>query len=117
MFQFLPAMMNGLLGSGALGSTAAGVNNAANAVSGAVGGASGEMPSIASIVNQGADAVSKIGQMPTVGGMSGQNGSAPQLGNMPMIQPDAANDPLMSKNSLLNGIGGPISQFFGMGGK
>lgn len=51
-------------------------------------------------------------------GSPGGMGQGPTQGQSPLMQLPTMNgqDPLMSSNSLLNGIGGPMKQFFGMGG-
>ena len=118
MFPFaIPAvggMMEGLLGSGAAsGGMANLVGQGANAASGI--GLSNSAPNMATLVGQGANEVSKMGLMPNAGGMT-TTGQNQQNTSMPMVQANAGNDPLMSKNSLLNGIGGPLKQFFGFGG-
>ena len=119
MFPFaIPAvggMMQGLLGSGAAsGGMANLVGQGANAASGI--GLSNSAPNMATLVGQSANEVSKMGMMPNAGGMT-TTGQNQQNTQMPMVQANPSGDPLMSKNSLLNGIGGPLMQFFGMGGQ
>lgn len=91
---FLGSMMQGLMGNGAAGA----VGNIANAVG-------------------NIDDTSKINTMPSTGGMMPNNPNGQNVvGGMPMVQANPGNDPLMSSSSLLNGIGGPLKQFFGFGG-
>lgn len=102
--SWLDGLMNGLLGgSGGIGGVARG----------GVMGAGGNSPGMAAFgrdIVQGTN-TSPMASMPSVGGFtgSGQNGQQQaQAGQqMPAMQ-----DPLMSKDSLLNGIGG-ITSFFG----
>lgn len=98
MFPWLAGMMNGLAGG-----AAGGIGGLAK---GGVMGAGGNSPGMAAFgrdIVQGTN-TSPMASMPSVGGFtgSGQNGQ-----QMPQMQ-----DPLMSKDSLLNGIGG-ITSFFG----
>ena len=95
---FLGSMMQGLMGGGA----------------GAAGG--GMLSGIPGMVSDAANAVGKVSQMPGMGGLQMPGGQQGQQGGAPMVQANPAADPLMSSNSLLNGIGGPLKQFFGMGG-
>lgn len=105
MFPWLAGMMNGLAGG-----AAGGIGGLAK---GGVMGAGGNSPGMAAFgrdIVQGTN-TSPMASMPSVGGFtgSGQNGQQQaQAGQqMPVMQ-----DPLMNKDSLLNGIGG-ITSFFG----
>lgn len=121
MFQFLPAiggMMEGLLGgaSGAAGGMAGGGMMQAGAAPSAVGNAASVIGNIggnqgggdiANVVANAADSVSKVGQMPSVGGLtsSGQNGPA-LPGLMQAQAPGHQNDPLMQGGGMFQKIFG-----------
>ena len=126
MFPFLGGMLSGLLGSGAGSAAASGLGGMAGGAAGNLAGI-GEMASAGGLIapasgkgDPPANPVLNSGganagtpQSGSPGGM----GQAPAQGQSPLMQPiTPVNDPLMSSNSLLNGIGGPLKQFFGMGG-
>lgn len=119
MFQFLPAiggMMEGLLGSGAAGGMAGGgmmqvgaapsaVGNAASVI-GNIGGNQGG-GDIANAVANAAGSVSKVGQMPSVGGMTSNGQSGPALPGLMQAQaPGHQNDPLMQGGGMWQKIFG-----------
>ena len=145
MFPFLSGMLSGLLGSGAGGAAASGLGGMAlGGMSGGPTGnlaGIGEMasaggqtvPAPANGREMGGNGVQMVegefltnpfksnasnGQGTPQSGSPGGMGQAPTQGQSPLMQLPTMNgqDPLMSSNSLLNGIGGPMKQFFGMGG-
>lgn len=123
MFQFLPAiggMMEGLLGgasaAGGAGGMAGGGMMQAGAAPSAVGNAASVIGNIggnqgggdiANIVANAADSVSKVGQMPSVGGMTSNGQSGPALPGLMQAQaPGHQNDPLMQGGGMWQKIFG-----------
>ena len=102
--SWLDGLMNGLMGgSGGIGGLARG----------GVMGAGGNSPSMAAFgrdIVQGTN-TSPMASMPSVGGFTGNGQNQQQQAQGQQMQP--MQDPLMSKDSLLNGIGG-ITSFFGL---
>ena len=100
--SWLDGLMNGLMGgSGGIGGLARG----------GVMGAAGNSPGIAAFgrdIVQGTN-TSPMASMPSVGGFTGNGQNQQQQAQGQQMQP--MQDPLMNKDSLLNGIGGITSVF------
>lgn len=82
---FLGGIMNGLLGMGTMGPQAAGVANTANVIG-------------------------NLQKMPSAGGFTS---SGPQQQQTQQAQAPMSSDPMMDKDSLINGGVGVLKNFFG----